>query len=73
MLFDASFAEDVAAQSDDWGVEFFEADRAIFGGSVLDEISQLLSQQVGSLTQFYSVDFSRSRIGVKSVFSTNTQ
>ena len=43
MLFDASFAEDVATQSDDWGVEFFEADRAIFGGSVLDEISQLLS------------------------------
>ena len=30
------------------------------------------SEQVWSLTQFYSVDFSQSRIGVKSVFSTNT-
>ena len=29
--------------------------------------------QVWSLPQFYSVDFSRSRIGVKSAFSTNTQ
>ena len=71
MLFDASFAEDVAAQSDDWGVEFFEADRAIFGGSVLDEISQLLSQQVGSLTQFYLVNFSNSGIGKKDAVSTN--
>merc|ERR1711884_975755 len=29
------------------------------------------SSQVWSLTQFYSVDFSKSRIGVKSAFSTN--
>ena len=29
--------------------------------------------QVWSLTQFYSVDFSKSRIGVKSAFSTNAQ
>ena len=29
--------------------------------------------QVWSLTRFYSVDFSQSRIGVKSAFSTNTQ
>ena len=29
--------------------------------------------QVWSLTQLYSVDFSKSRIGVKSVFSTNSQ
>ena len=38
-----------------------------FGGrlAVLD--------QVWSLTQFYSVDFSKSRIGVKSAFSTNAQ
>ena len=28
------------------------------------------AQQVWSLTQFYSVDFSESRIGVKSAFST---
>ena len=32
----------------------------------------LISRQVWSLTQFYSVDFSQSRIGVKSAFSTNT-
>ena len=31
------------------------------------------NQQVWSLTQFYSVDFSQSRIGVKSAFSTNAQ
>ena len=31
------------------------------------------AQQVWSLTQFYSVDFSQSRIGVKSAFSTNAQ
>ena len=30
-------------------------------------------KQVWSLTQFYSVDFSQSRIGVKSAFSTNAQ
>ena len=29
--------------------------------------------QVWSLTQFYSVDFSKSRIGVKSAFATNAQ
>ena len=29
--------------------------------------------QVWSLTQFYSVDFSKSRIDVKSAFSTNAQ
>ena len=29
--------------------------------------------QTRSLTQFYSVDFSKSRIGVKSAFSTNAQ
>ena len=29
--------------------------------------------QVWSITQFYSVDFSKSRIGVKSAFSTNAQ
>ena len=29
--------------------------------------------QVWSLTQFHSTDFSQSRIGVKSVFSTNAQ
>ena len=29
--------------------------------------------EVWSLTQFYSVDFSKSRSGVKNAFSTNTQ
>ena len=31
------------------------------------------AKQVWSLTQFYFVDFSKSRIGVKSAFSTNAQ
>ena len=31
------------------------------------------TQQVWSVTQFYSVDFSQSRISVKSAFSTNAQ
>ena len=31
------------------------------------------AEQVWSLTQFYSVDFLQSSIGVKSAFSTNTQ
>ena len=31
------------------------------------------SSQVWSLTQFYSVDFSKSKIGVNSAFSTNAQ
>ena len=30
-------------------------------------------QQVWSLTQFYSIDFSKSRIDVKQTFSTNAQ
>ena len=33
----------------------------------------LTKEQVWSLTQFYSVDFSKSRIDVKSTFSTNAQ
>ena len=32
-----------------------------------------LNEQVWSQTQLYSVDFSQSRIGVKSAFSTNAQ
>ena len=32
-----------------------------------------VADQVWSLTQFYSVDFSQSRIGVKSAFSTNAK
>ena len=32
-----------------------------------------VADQVWSLTQFYSVDFSQSRIGVKSAFLTNAQ
>ena len=35
--------------------------------------SEANNQQVWSLTEFYSVDFSKSRIGVKSAFSTNAQ
>ena len=35
--------------------------------------SGLTKTQVWSLTQFYSVDFSQSRIGVNSAFSTNAQ
>ena len=37
-----------------------------------DQVS-LPKNQVWSLTQFYSVDFSKSRISVKSAFSTNAQ
>ena len=33
----------------------------------------MYTAQVWSLTQFYSVDFSKSRINVKSAFSTNAQ
>ena len=34
---------------------------------------EMSADQVWSLTQFYSVDFSQSRIGVKSVFAKNAQ
>ena len=36
-------------------------------------LAQVRTFQVWSLTQFYSVDFSQSRIGVKSAFSKNAQ
>ena len=44
----------------DWSLEFIEAVEAA-------------AAQVWSLIQFYSVDFSQSRIGVNSEFSTNAQ
>ena len=34
---------------------------------------EMSAEQVWSLTQLYSVDFSKSWIGVKSAFSTNAQ
>ena len=45
------------------------------GNAIAQAASQAIAatQQVWSSTQFYSVDFSQSRIGVKSAFSTNAQ
>ena len=43
------------------------------GGNLDLPITAILTNQVWSLTQFYSVDFSQSRIIVKSAFSTNAQ
>ena len=37
------------------------------------ELAKKSSPKVWSLTQLYSVDFSKSRIDVKSAFSTNAQ
>ena len=37
------------------------------------ETRKVLMDQVWSLTQFYFFDFSKSRVSVKSVFSTNAQ
>ena len=41
--------------------------------SPADGVPGLSGSQVWSLTKFYSVDFSKSRIDVKSTFSTNAQ
>ena len=43
------------------------------GGNLNLPITAILTYQVWSLTQFYSVDFLQSRIIVKSAFSTNAQ
>ena len=43
------------------------------GEVTVDRFLQSVGSQVWSLTQFYSVHLSQSRIGVKSVFSTDTQ
>ena len=47
----------------------------VVGGSCQNELLKLVPTmpQVWSLTQFYSVDFLQSGIGVKSAFSINAQ
>ena len=54
----------ITKQGDNWHVETLYYLQNVCLSSVL---------QFWSLTQFYSVDFSQSRIGGKSVFSTNAQ
>ena len=39
----------------------------------MTEMRESVRVQVWSLVQFFTVNFSQSRIGVKSAFSTNTQ
>ena len=46
---------------------------APFAVTMMAPLSAEGRQQVWSLTQSYSVDFSQSRIGVKSAFSTNAK
>ena len=60
---------ELPVDQDIWG---WEHDRGE-GGHDDDLVVGLPVPQVWSLTQFYSVDFSQSRIGLKSAFSTNPQ
>ena len=53
------------------GLRAAQEDTDLLTAQLVDLIGT--STQVWSLTQFYSVDFSQSRIDVKSAFSTNAQ
>ena len=55
---------------------FLQAHRLDVGHDDVDGLNGHIEagpSQVWSLTRFYSVDFSKSKIGVKSAFSTNAQ
>ena len=55
-----------------WYLRLFQLSIHIFNFQ-RNVILRKIGYQVWSLTQFYSVDFSQSRIGEKSAFSTNAQ